>query len=436
MDQGRDTSGVDSLLSQAILIELLENPAAGSRGRGRGRGRGLSISRGRGRGFVPVDQNGIHLNFSGGRGRGIAAATSAVSGVVTSGGRGRGLIPVDQNGMQFNLCGGRGRSTHTAISAVSDSVVLNVNSYVLPRELVDFHARLQDSNMDCPVPIISKHDSAKKAQCPVLNNIICLKCQNICALPFMSCPDGHLFCNDCIKGLEKCHICEHKEITSRQLGLEGIVMAMEWPCEFSEKGCKSVLKMDMIKEHAAICRYKTHQKCIVDECKEYVPSEKNAFAKHLKDCHNCKILKVPFSCNSKRVVFKTCFKVTDYVKDNTDCKKVFETVNVLETDDNFFFFKIMESMNTFTFQCYTIGDSLESECGFYCSRVFKQTGISFAHMICEPIISITEKSLGKRKMEEYEPIFSLDKKKAHVLYKSTGNDSKKTVECTMKIGHY
>jgi len=382
MEQGRDTSGVDSLLSQAKAIELIENSVGG------GRGRGLNIS----------------------------------------GGRGRGLVPVDQNGMQFKFSGGRGRGTHAATFAVPDALVLNVNSYVLPRELVDFHEIAQ-----LP-PVISKNDSEKKAQCAVLNNTICLKCQHICAPPFMSCPDGHLFCNECIKGLAKCNVCEHKEITSRQLGLESIVMAMEWPCEFSEKGCRSVLKMDMMKEHTAKCRYKTYQKCIVDGCKEYVSSEKHAFAKHLKDCHKCKFLKIPLSCSSKRAVFKTCFTVTDYVKDNIDCKKVFETVHVLETHDNFFFCKIIETMNTLTFECYTIGDCVESECGFYCSRGFKQTGNSFMHMICEPIISITEKTLGKRKMEEYEPVFSFEKTKAHILSKSTVNDSKKIVECTVKIG--
>jgi len=378
MEQGRDTSGVDSLLSQAKAIELIENSVGG------GRGRGLNIS----------------------------------------GGRGRGLVPVDQNGMQFKFSGGRGRGTHAATFAIPDALVLNVNSYVLPCELVDFHKNAH----------ISKNDSEKKAQCAVLNNTICLKCQHICAPPFMSCPDGHLFCNECIKGLAKCNVCEHKEITSRQLGLESIVMAMEWPCEFSEKGCRSVLKMDMMKEHTAKCRYKTYQKCIVDGCKEYVSSEKHAFAKHLKDCHKCKFLKIPLSCSSKRAVFKTCFTVTDYVKDNIDCKKVFETVHVLETHDNFFFCKIIETMNTLTFECYTIGDCVESEYGFYCSRGFKQTGTSFMHMICEPIISITEKTLGKRKMEEYEPVFSFEKTKAHILSKSTVNDSKKIVECTVKIG--
>jgi len=378
MEQGRDTSGVDSLLSQAKAIELIENSVGG------GRGRGLNIS----------------------------------------GGRGRGLVPVDQNGMQFKFSGGRGRGTHAATFAIPDALVLNVNSYVLPCELVDFHKNAH----------ISKNDSEKKAQCAVLNNTICLKCQHICAPPFMSCPDGHLFCNECIKGLAKCNVCEHKEITSRQLGLESIVMAMEWPCEFSEKGCRSFLKMDMMKEHTAKCRYKTYQKCIVDGCKEYVSSEKHAFAKHLKDCHKCKFLKIPLSCSSKRAVFKTCFTVTDYVKDNIDCKKVFETVHVLETHDNFFFCKIIETMNTLTFECYTIGDCVESEYGFYCSRGFKQTGTSFMHMICEPIISITEKTLGKRKMEKYEPVFSFEKTKAHILSKSTVNDSKKIVECTVKIG--
>ena len=400
MQQGRDTSGVDSLLSQAKVIESMENSVAGGRGRGRGRGRGLNIS----------------------------------------GGRGRGLVPVDPNGLQSNFSAGRGRVTDAELFAVPDASVLNVNSYVLPRELDDFHAkqiqsaRVSKSNIDCPAPVISKQYSEKKAQCPVLNNIICLKCKHICAPPFMSCPDGHLFCNNCIKGLEKCVVCEHKEITSRQLGLESIVMAMQWPCEFSEKGCTSVLKIDTMKEHTANCRYKSYQKCILDGCNKYVSSDKNALAKHLKDCHNCQILKIPFSCSSKRAVFKTCFQVNDYVKYNIDCNKVFETVHVLETHDNFFFCKIEETMNALMFKCYTIGDSVESECGFYCSREFKQTGNSFVHMICEPVISITDKSLGKRKMEEYEPIFSFDKKKVHILSKSTGNDLKRKVECTLKIG--
>jgi len=140
------------------------------------------------------------------------------------------------------------------------------------------------------------------------------------------------------------------------------------------------------------------------------------------------------SCNSKRAMFKTNFRVTDYIKDKIDCKKKLDTMHILETRDNFFFFKITETMHNLTFKCYTIGDSLESECGFYCSRGFKEIGTSFEHMICEPIISITEKLLGKRKMEEYESLFPLDKTKARILYKSVGSDSQKIVECTVKIG--
>ena len=49
MQHDRDTSGVDSLLSQAKVIESLENSVVG--GRGRGRGRGLNIPGGRGRGL-------------------------------------------------------------------------------------------------------------------------------------------------------------------------------------------------------------------------------------------------------------------------------------------------------------------------------------------------------------------------------------------------
>lgn len=140
------------------------------------------------------------------------------------------------------------------------------------------------------------------------------------------------------------------------------------------------------------------------------------------------------SCNSKRAIFKTSFIVTDYVKDKIDCKRELETMHIVETHDNFFFCKTMETMNSFTFKCYTIGDSTESECGFYCTRAFKQIGGSFEHMSCEPIISISEKSLGKRKMEEYESLFSLDKTKARILCKSVGNNSKEIVECTVKIG--
>jgi len=313
MYKGRDTSGVDSLLLQARLIELQENSVAA----GRGRGRGLELT---------ASPN----NLAAGRGR------------VT--------------GTHFNL----------AVGIVVDSVV---NSYVLPQRLVDFHKILAAAPLNPP------QGRPSPTRGPLVG--------------------GSRGGAEGLKGP-----LAHKPLNGLELTADPNGM----------------------------------HKCIVEGCEEKVSSDKLAFVKHMTDFHKCNVLKVPVSCNSKRAIFKTSFKVTDYVKDKIDCKRELETMHIVETHDNFFFCKTMETMNSFTFKCYTIGDSAESECGFYCTRAFQQIGGSFEHMSCEPIISISEKSLGKRKMEEYESLFSLDKTKARILCKSVGNNSKEIVECTVKIG--
>jgi len=306
MYKGRDTSGVDSLLLQARLIELQENSVAA----GRGRGRGLEL-------------------------------------------------------------------TGTAVGIVVDSV----NSYVLPQRLVDFHKILAAPPLNppqAPPPSGSPEGLWAKGR------------------PSPTSPKGPF-----------------RVVGGSRGGAEGHKPLNGFELTADPNGM---------------------HKCIVEGCEEKVSSDKLAFVKHMTDFHKCNVLKVPVSCNSKRAIFKTSFKVTDYVKDKIDCKRELETMHIVETHDNFFFCKTMETMNSFTFKCYTIGDSAESECGFYCTRAFQQIGGSFEHMSCEPIISISEKSLGKRKMEEYESLFSLDKTKARILCKSVGNNSKEIVECTVKIG--
>ena len=324
MYKGRDTSGVDSLLLQARLIELQENSVAAGRGRGRGLESPNNLAAGRGR------VTGTHLNL--------------------------------------------------AVGIVVDSVV---NSYVLPQRLVDFHKILAAPPLNPPQapPLWAK------------------------GRPSPTSPKGPFRGGPLVGG-------------SRG-GAEG---------PFSPLAHKPLNGFELTADPNGM------HKCIVEGCEEKVSSDKLAFVKHMTDFHKCNILKVPVSCNSKRAIFKTSFKVTDYVKDKIDCKRELETMHIVETHDNFFFCKTMETMNSFTFKCYTIGDSAESECGFYCTRAFQQIGGSFEHMSCEPIISISEKSLGKRKMEEYESLFSLDKTKARILCKSVGNNSKEIVECTVKIG--
>ena len=322
MYKGRDTSGVDSLLLQARLIELQENSVAAGRGRGRGLESPNNLAAGRGR------VTGTHLNL--------------------------------------------------AVGIVVDSVV---NSYVLPQRLVDFHKILAAPPLNPPQapPPQGGPLWAKGPPSPTKGPLV----------------------------------------GGSRGGAEG---------PFSPLAHKPLNGFELTADPNGM------HKCIVEGCEEKVSSDKLAFVKHMTDFHKCNVLKVPVSCNSKRAIFKTSFKVTDYVKDKIDCKRELETMHIVETHDNFFFCKTMETMNSFTFKCYTIGDSAESECGFYCTRAFQQIGGSFEHMSCEPIISISEKSLGKRKMEEYESLFSLDKTKARILCKSVGNNSKEIVECTVKIG--
>jgi len=85
-----------------------------------------------------------------------------------------------------------------------------VNSYVIPQDAV---ASTSDTSVQRKpnVIVIKKYEHAMTE---LRQGIICPKCQEICQPPFMSCPDGHLFCNECIKGLKKCEKCEHENLTN------------------------------------------------------------------------------------------------------------------------------------------------------------------------------------------------------------------------------
>jgi len=265
--------------------------------------------------------------------------------------------------------------------------------------------------------------------------IICPKCQDICQPPFMSCPDGHIFCNECIEGLNKCEKCEHTNLTNRQLVLEKVAMATNWNCDFQENGCKAVFKLNMMKEHLAQCRYKKNSSCVVNGCKHDVPLDKHAFVKHMKDVHKCKIVNVGMSNNVSSKCFKTSFKMNDYLKQKIDCKKEMQTFYVVEIKDNFFCLVVSETMDTMSFQSYAIGDSKEKESGFFCYRLFAYGEQKCLHHSIDRVISITETVGTKRKERDCANLFVIDKKKAHFLHKKS-SDSQHVLECIVKISSH
>jgi len=118
MNPTRDTSGVDNLLSQAQVLDSHDDSLARGRGRGRGRGR------------MPVDQNGMLLNLAGGRGRGTFIPTLPAAAVVQ---------PLNSS----------------------------VNSYVLPRELVDFHAH---QNANARIPVLLSTSTLGDGQADILTS--------------------------------------------------------------------------------------------------------------------------------------------------------------------------------------------------------------------------------------------------------------------------
>jgi len=302
-----------------------------------------------------------------------------------------------------------------------------VNAYVIPQDPV--------ASMSCtsvqPKPNVILVKKYEHAMTELRQGIICPRCQDICQPPLMSCPDGHLFCNECIKGLKKCEKCEHENLTNRQLVLEKVAMAMNWNCDFQGNGCRAILKLNTMKEHLAQCRYQKHSSCVLNECKHDVPLDKHAFVKHMKEVHKCEILNVSMNNNVSSKIFKTFFKVNDYLKQKIDHKKEFQTVDIIEIKDNFFCCLVLETMDTISFECYAIGDSMEKESGFHCYRAFRDVEKKCEHQSIDPVISITVGA--KRKDRDSSSIFAIDKKKARFLQKSI-NDCGNVIECFMKIG--
>jgi len=151
----------------------------------------------------------------------------------------------------------------------------------------------QTSVQHKPNVILVKKD--QHAITELRDGLVCPKCQDICQPPFMSCSDGHLFCNECIKVLEKCGKCDHKNLTSRQLVLEKVATAMNWACYFKQNGCNTVVKLSMLKEHLAQCRYQSHKNCIMNGCEQDVPFNKHAYVKHMQTALKCGIVCIGMS---------------------------------------------------------------------------------------------------------------------------------------------
>jgi len=293
-------------------------------------------------------------------------------------------------------------------------------------EIMHSSFHIVSDGRDCTKQNVELVEKYEDAVTELRQGIICPRCQDICQPPFMSCPDGHLFCNECIKGFKKC---EQERMTSRQLVLEKVAMAINWTCDFQRNGCRAILKLNVLQRHLAQCRYKEWSSCVVNQCKHNVPLDKHAFLKHMKEAHKCEILNVGMDKTTSSKIFKKTFRVNDYVKEKIDYKKKFQTVDIIAVQDNFFCCSILETMDTISFECYAVGDSMEKESGFCCYRSFRDYEQNCVHQSIDPVISITEKVGAKRSNRDSASIFVIDKKKARFLQNKDNN-----IECIMKIG--
>jgi len=252
------------------------------------------------------------------------------------------------------------------------------------------------------------------------DEVNCLYCHDTCTPPFMSCPNGHLFCSTCIKIMPGCQICTHKKIDCRQHYLEKVAMAREWPCNFRLNGCGEFLKMDKLKNHIDTCRYQIKNYCPIVGCNTGFALNKISFLKHMHENHEIKPVKIS-DMDLKKVHLETKYEMTDFLKKGLDLDKKIETLQIYEIGQCLFILIVQESAQDLSFINYVMGESNEHENRFFCSRRFVDKNKKFIYAIIEPMTSISGRVSKKRKYESIqndEYAFSIKKNKL----KSINND--------------
>jgi len=346
-------------------------------------------------GFMPGNAAGVYVGPSG------LMYPVDKSGVVV----GVGVMPVLKTGHNVIPRLGAGCAFSTSVPLASTAAANKDNTVELALRPPILMTAGPAISKVAPDSLKKAHEN-KKTRKDVLKELddeaICQYCQDTCTPPFMSCPDGHIFCNKCMKTLPQCSKCNHKDLNCRQRGLEKVAMANDWPCNFKCNGCTSVMKMNKLQEHGDICRYRMQKYCPVDGCDVGFTLNKTLFLKQMKDNHQITPTKID-KYDSKSKFVETNYAMRDYAKDESDLQQNIEAVQIFEVNELFVLLMIEESKNELSFRNYIMGETREHESNFSCSRRFVDEQKKYKYAITEPFISISERVELKRKASTIDP---------------------------------
>jgi len=133
-------------------------------------------------------------------------------------------------------------------------------------------------NVDTPSMQTAVSDIGKS----VLAELECPACKKYMVPPITFCLGGHNICNTCRPTVSCCPNCKQGYLHIRNVALENLSQQMKSPCAFSKYGCKDTLPYNAIRQHEAICDYRS-QKCPVDDLKLKMTCIWTGIAKDVKE---------------------------------------------------------------------------------------------------------------------------------------------------------
>lgn len=130
----------------------------------------------------------------------------------------------------------------------------NVNSYShSKRSLSNTDSAKVENLANCKALVSSStnEELASLFECPV--------CFDYVLPPIMQCQNGHLVCQTCLKMVQNCPTCRIQISNNiRNLQMEKLACNIQFPCKYSNSGCKMLLLYKDKCEHEESCLYKPY----------------------------------------------------------------------------------------------------------------------------------------------------------------------------------
>ncbi|PNF30038.1 hypothetical protein B7P43_G05840 [Cryptotermes secundus] len=92
----------------------------------------------------------------------------------------------------------------------------------------------------------------------ILRELKCPVCMGYMTPPITQCSTGHNVCSSCRPRLDHCPTCRNQLQWIRNLSLENLAAAINYPCVNKMVGCSESFTLHTIKDHEGQCPYRNH----------------------------------------------------------------------------------------------------------------------------------------------------------------------------------